>query len=87
MAEFTYPTRTLGMATDMLSTSEERKKDDEPIDLNNVWSLRIDGSSNMNRSGAGVILEFGREKISYALRHELSASNNEVEYEALLAGL
>ena len=57
-------------------------------DPSNMWSLRIDGSSNVNENGACVILESPtREKISYALRLEFSASNNEVEYEALLAGL
>ena len=88
VAEFTYLTKALRVANDTPSTSEERKKDDEPADPNNIWSLRIDGSSDVNGSGAGVILESPtREKISYALRLKFLASNNEVEYEALLAGL
>ena len=50
--------------------------------------MRIDGSSNVNRSGADVILECPtREKVNYTLRLELPASNNEAEYEALLVGL
>ena len=66
----------------------EHKKDDEPADLSNVWSLRIDSSSNVNGSGAGVVLEsLTGEKINYVLRLEFSSSNNEAEYEALLAGL
>ena len=57
--------------------------DDEPTDLSNVWSLRIDGSSNVNGSGAGIILESPMgEKISYALRLKFPALNNKVEYEA-----
>ena len=61
---------------------------DDPTDPSNVWSLRIDSSSNINRSGAGVVLESStREKVSYALRLEFHASNNEAEYEALIAGL
>ena len=88
MAKFTYPTKTLGVATDKLSTSEGHKKDDKPIDPSNMWSLRIDGSSNVNRSGMGVILEsLIEKKISYALRLEFLGSNNEAEYKALLAGL
>ena len=50
--------------------------------------MRIDGSSNMNGSGASIVLEsLTREKVKYALRLEFPASNNEAEYEALLAGL
>ena len=53
-----------------------------------MWSLRIDDSSNVNGSGAGIVLESPtREKISYALNLEFLASNNEAEYEALLARL
>ena len=88
VAEFTYPTTALGVATDTPSTSEGHKKDDEPTDPSNVWSLRINGSFNVNESGAGIILESPtREKISYALRLEFPVLNNEAEYEALLAGL
>ena len=88
MEKFIYTTTALCGATDTSSTSVECKKDDKPIDPNNVWSLRIDGFSNVNGSGAGVILESPiGEKISYALRLKFLASNNEVEYEALLAGL
>ena len=57
-------------------------------DPSNMWSLRIDSSSNVNESDASVILESPtREKINYALRLEFAASNNEAEYEALLIGL
>ena len=85
---FIYPTMTLGGVIDKLSTSVEHKKDDEPIDPSKVWNLRIYGSSNVNRSGMGVILESPTgEKISYALRLEFPALNNEAEYEALLARL
>ena len=86
MAEFTYLTKALSVATDMLSISVGHKKGDEPTDPSNVWSLRIDGSSNVKGSGTGVILESPTgEKISYALRLEFPASNNEAEYKALLA--
>ena len=88
VAEFTYPTTTISGAIDTLSTLVEHKKDVEPTNLSNMWSLRIDGSSNMNGSGTGVILESPTgEKISYTLRLEFPASNNKAEYEALLAGL
>ena len=63
-AEFMYPTKELGVATNTLSTSEGHKKDDEPTAPSNVWSLRIGGSSNVNESGAGVILESPTERRS-----------------------
>ena len=50
--------------------------------------MRIDGSSNVNRSGVRVFLEIPiKEKVNYALRLEFPTSNNEAEYEALLARL
>nr|GFC48224.1 reverse transcriptase domain-containing protein [Tanacetum cinerariifolium] len=51
-------------------------------------TLFIDGSSCLEGSGAGLILTNpeGIEFI-YALRFEFVASNNEAEYEALIAGL
>ena len=93
VAEFTYPTKAFGGTTNKASTSEGRTKDDDPIDPSNVWSLRIDDSSNVNGSnvngsGACVILESPtREKVSYALRLEFPASNNEAKYKMLIAEL
>ena len=88
VAELTYPTTALGGAIDMPSRSVKHKKDDELTNLSNVWSLRINDSSNINGSGVDVILERPTgEKINYTLRLEFSASNNEVEYEALLVRL
>ena len=67
VAEFAYPTKTLGVKTDKASTSEGRTKDDDSIDPSNVWSLRIDDSSNMNGNGTGVVLESPTgEIVSYA---------------------
>ncbi|KAL0322537.1 UNVERIFIED_CONTAM: Transposon Ty3-G Gag-Pol polyprotein [Sesamum angustifolium] len=46
-----------------------------------------DGSSTLQGSGADVILETPQgDKIQYALKFSFDASNNEAEYEALLAG-
>lgn len=55
-----------------------------------VWELYVDESSNDQGSGAGLILtslEPKRLRIEYALRLDFKASNNEMEYEALLVGL
>ena len=75
IVEFTYPNKTLRVTINASSTSEGRVKDDEPTDLDNVRSLRTDGSSNMNESGVGIVLESPtREKVNYALRLEFPTS-------------
>lgn len=53
-----------------------------------TWKLFMDGSSNHHNSGTGIIL-ISREghKFHSALRFGFTSSNNEAEYEALLAGL
>ncbi|GKA18513.1 reverse transcriptase domain-containing protein [Tanacetum coccineum] len=52
------------------------------------WTLSMDGFSCLEGSGAGLILiNPERIEFTYALRFEFNASNNEAEYEALIAGL
>ncbi|CAL9001627.1 unnamed protein product [Prunus brigantina] len=53
-----------------------------------LWTLYVDGSSNAQGCGAGLVL-ISPDKVvlEYALRFKFHASNNEAEYEALLAGL
>jgi len=52
------------------------------------WVLSIDGSSNQQGSGVGVILERPNGLlIKQALRFAFKASNNQVEYEALIVGM
>ncbi|GJT30110.1 reverse transcriptase domain-containing protein [Tanacetum coccineum] len=52
------------------------------------WTLFTDGSSCVDGSGAGLILTSpGGTEFTYALRFQFTASNNEAEYEALIAGL
>ncbi|XP_057981194.1 uncharacterized protein LOC131166629 [Malania oleifera] len=52
------------------------------------WTLHVDGSSNAAGGGAGFILSDleGNETL-FALKLEFIATNNEAEYEALLADL
>ncbi|GJT49620.1 reverse transcriptase domain-containing protein [Tanacetum coccineum] len=73
----------------------ERPEEDSPPaetpaekDLPEPWILFTDGSSCLEGSIAGLILTNpeGME-FTYALRFEFDASNNEAEYEALMAGL
>ncbi|XP_021817133.1 uncharacterized protein LOC110759389 [Prunus avium] len=53
-----------------------------------LWTLYVDGSSNRQGSGAGLVLKApDQTTIEYAIRFQFQASNNEAEYKALLAGL
>jgi len=52
------------------------------------WVLSVDGSSNQLGSGAGIILEGPNGVlIEQSLRFAFQASNNQAEYEALIAGI
>ncbi|CAL2237127.1 unnamed protein product [Prunus armeniaca] len=52
------------------------------------WTLYVDGASNLQGYDAGLVLiSPSGVTVEYALRFRLQASNNEAEYEALLAGL
>ena len=53
-----------------------------------IWKLSVDGSSNAQGSGAGLILTSPEGiDIEYALRFGFRTSNKEAEYEAVIAGL
>ncbi|GJW58008.1 reverse transcriptase domain-containing protein [Tanacetum coccineum] len=73
----------------------ERLKDD-PLDtiiedkeeLPDPWTLFTDRSSCIDGSGAGLIITNPKGmEFTYALRFKFSSTNNEAEYEALIAGL
>ncbi|GAV73725.1 RVT_3 domain-containing protein [Cephalotus follicularis] len=60
-------------------TSEEEK---------GLWKLSMDGSSCVSDNGAGLVLTSPDGwTIEYALRFGFKATNNEAEWEALIAGL
>ncbi|XP_077219699.1 uncharacterized protein LOC143853884 [Tasmannia lanceolata] len=53
-----------------------------------LWMLYVDGSSNAEGRGAGLVITGPDNFIAgYALRLDFKASNNEAEYEALIAGI
>ena len=53
-----------------------------------IWKLSVDGATNAQGSGAGLILtSLEGIDIEYALRFRFQASNNEAKYEAIIAGL
>ncbi|GJS49907.1 reverse transcriptase domain-containing protein [Tanacetum coccineum] len=60
----------------------------EPEELPEPWTLFTDGSSCVDGSGAGLILTNpDGVEFTYAMRFRFEATNNEAEYEALIAGL
>ncbi|KAL5539209.1 hypothetical protein UlMin_043494 [Ulmus minor] len=55
---------------------------------NSKWTLTVDGSSNVNGAGIGLVLTSPEgDLIQQAIRCGFKATNNEAEYEALIAGL
>lgn len=52
------------------------------------WTVKVDGSSNKDAGGVGVILETPeKDIIQYAVRLQFPTTNNETKYEAHLTGL
>ncbi|XP_074355917.1 uncharacterized protein LOC141695578 [Apium graveolens] len=67
-----------------MDTDQEPKKEISP----GAWTLKVDGSSTTERSGAGLILRSPEGfKIQTAISFNFPATNNQAEYEALIAGL
>ena len=65
------------------NNGDTKKEGDTP-----VWKLYVDGASNEHNSCAEIILITPKNhRIHCALKFGFNASNNEAEYEALLAGL
>ncbi|XP_077228432.1 uncharacterized protein LOC143861397 [Tasmannia lanceolata] len=87
-------------AVERVITTEERTEDgteteiipipveQDPPAIEPLWEVYVDGSSNKGGCGAGLVLT-GPDNftLDYALRFGFRASNNEAEYEALLAGM
>nr|GEZ49401.1 reverse transcriptase domain-containing protein [Tanacetum cinerariifolium] len=70
------------MPSSALQSASVEETQEEP------WMLFTDGSSCVDGSGAGLILTNPDEvEFTCALRFQFAASNNEAEYEALIAGL
>nr|XP_018687061.1 PREDICTED: uncharacterized protein LOC108953806 [Musa acuminata subsp. malaccensis] len=63
-------------------------EDGDPKQTPEAWTLHVDGSANSRGAGAGLVLVApdGRS-FERSLRFGFKATNNEAEYEALLAGL
>ncbi|KAL2236614.1 UNVERIFIED_CONTAM: Retrovirus-related Pol polyprotein from transposon [Sesamum indicum] len=83
--DITYQSRTAEKAqilADFMVEISGAQKDTE------TWMLHVDGSSNANNGGAGILIEGpGGMEIEVAVRLSFPVTNNEAEYEALLLGL
>ena len=69
-------------------TSAEPVKNAQIVIDPSIWKLSVDGATNAQGSGASFILTSTEGiDIEYALRFGFHTSNNEAEYEAVIAGL
>ena len=69
-------------------TSAEPAKNAQTVNDLSIWKLSVDGASNAQGSGAGLILTSPEGiDIKYGHIFGFQASNNEAEYEAVIAGL
>ena len=72
MAEFAEPE----VCYDQLDTATTNNE-------TRVWQVYVDGSSEEQGSGAEIVLKGPKgEKISYAVKLEFTATNNQAEYKA-----
>ena len=68
--------------------SAEPARDAQAATDLSTWKLSVDGASNGQGSGVGLILTSPEGiDIEYALRFGFHTSNNEAEYEAVITGL
>ncbi|GKC73310.1 putative ribonuclease H-like domain-containing protein [Tanacetum coccineum] len=77
---------------DFIMEHQEDDPTDTPMEdkeeLPHPWILFTDGSSCIDGSRAGLIITNPKgNEFTYALRFRFDATNNEAEYEALIAGL
>jgi ribonuclease HI len=58
------------------------------VEVERKWVIYVDGSSTRKNGGARILLITpDGEELSSSLRLEFRTTNNEAEYEAVIAGL
>ena len=73
------------MADFIAEYTQSKGKGAERLEL---WSIHTDGSSNQHAGGVGVVIQTPEgDKIECMIRLDFPTTNNEAEYEALVAGL
>ncbi|GJT05512.1 reverse transcriptase domain-containing protein [Tanacetum coccineum] len=79
-------TTSIGKSQRRKEGQDDSVRKEEPLPAR--WTLFTDGSSCVDGCGAGVILTDPEGvEFTYALRFQFETTNNEAEYEALIAGL
>jgi hypothetical protein len=74
------------ICSNFLAPAEEKFKDEKIS--NKAWKMNFDGAHSRSGKGAGIVLKSPTGKsYNFAFRLEFDATNNVVEYEALLLGL
>ncbi|KAL0368380.1 UNVERIFIED_CONTAM: hypothetical protein Scaly_1056900 [Sesamum calycinum] len=82
------PTMSTRQAGDMQSPNKVTKISEEKTSEEGTWLLHVDGSTTTQGSwGRIVINSLQGENMEFAIRFEFKASNNVVEYEALVLGM
>ncbi|KAL2238147.1 UNVERIFIED_CONTAM: Retrovirus-related Pol polyprotein from transposon [Sesamum indicum] len=87
-----YQSRTAQKAqvlADFVMELSSNQKESETIEQSCLkWMLHVDGSSNANNGGAGILIQGPKGvEIEVAARLSFPVTNNEAEYEALILGL
>ena len=68
--------------------AEYTQSEDKGAEGQRLWSIDMDGSSNQCSGGADVVIQTPKgDKIECMIRLDSPTTNNEAEYEALVAGL
>ena len=90
MVECTIPNQEVGGQEDTIPQDKEVDKGDKEKDdkEKEYWVLYFERASKTNSSGAGLVLQSPDGfLIEYAMKLDFPTTNNEAEYEALIAGL
>ena len=68
--------------------AEYTQLEDKGAEEHRIWSIHTDGSSNQRAGGASVVIQtLDGDKIECMIRLDFLTTNNEAEYEALVAAL
>ena len=68
--------------------AEYTQSKDKEVEGQKLWSIHTDGSSTQRSGGVGVVIQTPEgDKIECMIRLDFPTTNNEAEYEALVAGL
>ncbi|KAI5325335.1 hypothetical protein L3X38_034409 [Prunus dulcis] len=88
VAEFTPSAEKGKLVNQRKESSKADGTSAEPSQPRDMWQLGVDGASNQKVAGAGVVITTpDGTLLEQAITLGFPASNNEAEYEALLAGL